>query len=48
MPLPSDFDIFLPLSSRTSPWINTVLNGSFFICSMPEKIMRATQKKMMS
>ncbi len=25
-----------------------VLNGSSFICSRPEKIMRATQKKMMS
>jgi hypothetical protein len=25
-----------------------VLNGSFFICSMPEKIMRATQKKIIS
>ncbi len=28
--------------------MKTVLNGSFFICSMPEKTIRATQKKMMS
>ena len=48
MPLPSDLDILRPLSSRTRPWISTVLKGSFFICSMPEKIMRATQKKMIS
>ena len=44
-PLPSDFDIFLPCASRTSPWKNTVWNGTSPICSKPEKIIRATQKK---
>ena len=48
IPLPRDLDILRPLSSRTRPWMNTVLKGSFFICSMPEKIILATQKKMMS
>ena len=48
MPLPRDLDIFRPLSSRTRPWIRTVWNGGFFICSQPEKIILATQKKMMS
>ena len=47
-PLPADLDIFLPCGSRISPWMSTVWNGIFFICSQPEKIMRATQKKMMS
>ena len=47
-PLPSDLDILRPLSSRTRPWMHTVLTGYFFICSIPVKIMRATQKKMMS
>ena len=31
MPLPSDLDIFLPCSSRTSPWISTSLNGRLFM-----------------
>ena len=48
MPLPSDLDIFRPWASRTRPWINTVRNGTFPVCSMAEKIMRATQKKMIS
>ena len=37
-----------PAASRIRPWMSTVWNGIFFICSQPEKIMRATQKKMMS
>ena len=48
MPLPRDLDIFRPWSSRTRPWMNTVWKGAFFVCSQPEKIIRATQKKMMS
>ena len=48
MPLPSDLLILRPCSSRTRPWKSTVLNGRSPICSYPEKIMRMTQKKMMS
>ena len=48
MPLPRDLDIFRPLSSRTRPWMSTFSKGYFPICSQPEKIIRATQKKMMS
>ena len=48
MPLPRDLDIFRPLSSRTRPWMNTVWKGGFLVCSQAEKIIRATQKKMMS
>ena len=48
MPLPRDLDILRPLSSRTRPWISTVWKGIWCICSQPEKIIRATQKKMMS
>ena len=47
-PLPSDLLILRPCASRTRPWISTVWKGGLPICSMPEKIMRATQKKMMS
>ena len=47
-PLPSDLDIFLPCSSRTMPWINTVSNGTFPVYSRAEKIILETQKKMMS
>ena len=46
--MPRDLDIFRPLSSRTRPWMRTFSKGNFFICSQPEKIIRATQKKMMS
>ena len=48
MPLPRLLDIFRPLSSRTRPWMNTVWKGGFLVCSQAEKIIRATQKKMMS
>ena len=48
MPLPRLLDIFRPLSSRTRPWIRTFSKGYLPICSQPEKIIRATQKKMMS
>ena len=47
-PLPRDLDIFRPLSSRTRPWMSTVWKGGFPVCSHPEKIIRATQKKMIS
>ena len=48
MPLPRLLDILRPLSSRTRPWMNTVWKGGFPVCSQAEKIIRATQKKMMS
>ncbi len=48
MPLPKDLDILRPLSSRTRPWMSTVWKGGCLVCSQPEKIIRATQKKMMS
>ena len=47
-PLPADLDIFLPCGSRMRPWMSTVWKGIWCICSQAEKIMRATQKKMMS
>ncbi len=47
-PLPRDLDILRPWESRTRPWNSTVSKGISPICSMPENIMRATQKKMMS
>ena len=48
MPLPSDLDILRPCASRTRPWKSTVWKGALPVCSSPEKIIRATQKKMMS
>ena len=48
MPLPSDLLILRPCASRRRPWIYTVSNGVSPMCSTPEKIMRATQKKMIS
>ena len=48
IPLPSDFDIFRPCSSRTRPWMSTSRNGTFCVYSMPENIMRMTQKGMIS
>ena len=46
--LPSCFDIFLPISSRTIPVKYTLRKGTSPIYSIPAIIMRATQKKMMS
>ena len=48
MPLPRDLLILRPFSSRMMPWMKTVWKGGFLVCSQPEKIIRATQKKMMS
>src|SRR5690606_36160069 len=48
MPLPKLLDIFLPKASLTSPWMSTYRKGGCFMNSMDEKIIRATQKKMMS
>ena len=48
MPLPRDLLILRPCASRTRPWMSTVSKGTSPICSSPEKIIRATQKKMMS
>ena len=48
MPLPRDLDILRPLSSRTRPWMSTVWKGGLPVWAQPEKIIRATQKKMMS
>ena len=42
MPLPRDFDIFLPCATLTMPWINTVSKGWLFICSQDEKIILGT------
>ena len=47
-PLPADLLIFLPCGSRMRPCISTVWKGGLCVCSQAEKIMRATQKKMMS
>ena len=48
MPLPRDLLIFRPWESRSRPWNSTVSKGALPVCFRPEKIMRATQKKMMS
>ncbi len=47
-PLPRDLDIFRPSSSRTRPWMSTVLKGVSPISSTPQVIIRETQKVMMS
>src|SRR5699024_11377824 len=47
-PLPSDLDILRFCSSRTKPCKSTSENGFSPVCSRDEKIMRATQKKIMS
>ena len=47
-PLPRDFDILRPCASRISPWMKTFLNGISPMLWTPEKIILATQKKMMS
>ncbi len=46
--LPLVLDIFWPCSSRNSPWMQTSLNGGAPMWCTPLKIIRATQKKMMS
>ena len=46
--LPLDLLIFCPPSSRTSPVMYTVRNGTSPVNFMPAMIIRATQKKMMS
>ena len=48
IPLPRDLLILRPWASRTRPWSSTVSKGSLPICSKAEKIIRASQKKMMS
>ena len=48
IPLPKDLDIFLPWLSRTIPWIKTSLNGSTPVCFIPENIILATQKNIIS
>ena len=48
MPLPRDLLIFRPWLSRTRPWMNTSEKGLSPMYSNPEKIMRETQKVMMS
>ena len=47
-PLPRDLDILRPSLSRTMPCIKTSLKGGASMCSKEEKIIRATQKKIMS
>ena len=46
--LPFDLLIFWPRSSRTSPVMYTVWNGTSPANFRPSMIIRATQKKMMS
>ena len=48
IPLPRDFDIFLPCESLTRPWIRTVSKGFCFMFSMPATIILDTQKGMIS
>ena len=48
MTLPFVFDIFSPFLSRTIACRNTVEKGTSSMKWMPMKIIRATQKKMMS
>ena len=43
--MPRLLDIFLPLSSRTRPWMNTVWKGGFLVCSQAEKIIRAYREQ---
>ena len=47
-PLPNDLDIFLPCSSRIKPWIKTCSNGLWPVNSNDWKIIRLTQKKIIS
>src|SRR5699024_2241945 len=47
-PLPNDFDILRFCSSRTSPCSKTSSKGFSPVCSSEEKIILATQKKMIS
>ena len=42
--LPSDFDIFRPCASRTSPWITALRYGMSPVSEMPDMIIRATQR----
>ena len=42
--LPSDFDIFRPCGSRTSPLITTSRNGTSPVRNIPLMIIRATQR----
>ena len=48
IPLPKLLDIFLPRLSRTIPWINTLSNGTWPVCSNAENIILATQKNIIS
>ncbi len=48
MPFPELLDIFRPRASLTMPWITTVWKGSRPVNSREEKIILATQKKIMS
>ena len=48
MPVPSVRDMRRPSGLRSVEWMSTSANGSSPISSRPEKIIRATQRKMMS
>ena len=48
IPFPSDLDILRPCSSRISPCKRTCLNGALPVNSSDWKIIRETQKKIMS
>ena len=48
MPVPSDFDMRRPSGASTVEWMTTSLNGISPISSSPEKIMRFSQRRMIS
>ena len=48
MPVPRLFDIRPPVGERMSEWMTTFSNGMSPITSSPEKIIRFSQRRMMS
>ena len=48
MPVPSDFDIRRPSGARTVEWMTTSVNGTSPSSSIPEKIIRFSQRRMIS
>ena len=48
MPVPRLFDMRPPVGAWTSEWMTTSRNGMSPISSSPQKIMRFSQRRMMS
>jgi hypothetical protein len=48
IPVPSDFDMRRPSGARSVEWMITSVNGISPISSRPEKIMRFSQRRMIS